>query len=165
LPLRPHYSTPQKNDCSRTIGRIADAKILWVKNTFINQLSKKYQVDMFEQLISDLCLTATLTTSLPSHSFRALRPICEQKTDCLARDGQSAKLGEIEHGTFITSQSQPYQPDQGPLSGDASLSNNSLEALSQPFTLSKRLPPCTMPLPAQMTKMIPLPGKLFSVTK
>jgi phosphatidylserine decarboxylase len=159
------HITPQKT-LSRTIGRIAECEKTWVKNTFINQFIKKYQVDMSEAVNSDPLSYRNFNDFFTRAIRSELRPICEQKNGiaCPA-DGAVSQLGEIEHGTLLQAKGHTYSLTSL-LGGDASLSNQFLGGSFATVYLSpKDYHRVHMPLTGKLTKMIHIPGKLFSVNK
>ena len=159
------HITPQKT-LSRTIGRIAECENTWVKNTFINQFIKKYQVDMSEAVNSDPLSYRNFNDFFTRAIRSELRPICEQKNGiaCPA-DGAVSQLGEIEHGTLLQAKGHTYSLTSL-LGGDASLSNQFLGGSFATVYLSpKDYHRVHMPLTGKLTKMIHIPGKLFSVNK
>jgi len=71
------HITPQKT-LSRAIGRIAECENRWVKNTFISQFVKKYQVDMSEAINSDPLSYRNFNDFFTRAIRPELRPICDQ---------------------------------------------------------------------------------------
>ncbi|WP_339722656.1 archaetidylserine decarboxylase [Marinomonas primoryensis] len=159
------HITPQKT-LSRTIGRIAECENTWVKNTFINQFIKKYQVDMSEAVNSDPLSYRNFNDFFTRAIRSELRPICEQKNGIVCpADGAVSQLGEIEHGTLLQAKGHTYSLTSL-LGGDASLSNQFLGGSFATVYLSpKDYHRVHMPLTGKLTKMIHIPGKLFSVNK
>ena len=159
------HITPQKT-LSRTIGRIAECENTWVKNTFINQFVKKYQVDMSEAVNSDPLSYRNFNDFFTRAIRSELRPICEQKNGIVCpADGAVSQLGEIEHGTLLQAKGHTYSLTSL-LGGDASLSNQFLGGSFATVYLSpKDYHRVHMPLTGKLTKMIHIPGKLFSVNK
>ncbi len=159
------HITPQKA-LSRAIGKIAECEVSWVKNTFINQFVKKYQVDM-SQAINDDALSYRNFNDFFTRAIRPeLRPICEgEKTIACPADGAISQLGKIEHGTILQAKGHHYSLTSL-LGGDASLSDQFLGGSFATVYLSpKDYHRVHMPLTGKLTKMIHVPGKLFSVNK
>jgi phosphatidylserine decarboxylase len=159
------HITPQKT-LSRTIGCIAECENTWVKNTFISQFVKKYQVEMSEAVNSDPLSYHNFNDFFTRAIRSELRPICEQENSiaCPA-DGAVSQLGEIEHGTLLQAKGHTYSLTSL-LGGDASLSNQFLGGSFATVYLSpKDYHRVHMPLTGKLTKMIHIPGKLFSVNK
>lgn len=159
------HITPQKT-LSRAIGRIAECENRWVKNTFISQFVKKYQVDMSEAINSDPLSYRNFNDFFTRAIRPELRPICDQDDGiaCPA-DGAISQLGNIEYGTLFQAKGHNYSLTDL-LGGDASLSNQFLGGSFATVYLSpKDYHRVHMPLTGRLTKMIHIPGKLFSVNK
>lgn len=159
------YITPQKA-LSRAIGKIAECENHWVKNTFISQFVKKYQVDMSEAINSDTTSYRNFNDFFTRAIRPELRPICDQENGiaCPA-DGAISQLGNIEYGTLFQAKGHHYSLTDL-LGGDSSLSNQFLGGTFATVYLSpKDYHRVHMPLTGKLTKMIHVPGKLFSVNK
>ncbi|RNF51962.1 phosphatidylserine decarboxylase [Marinomonas hwangdonensis] len=159
------HITPQKT-LSRAIGKIAECENRWVKNTFISQFVKKYQVDMSEAINSDPLSYRNFNDFFTRAIRPELRPICDQDDGiaCPA-DGAISQLGNIEYGTLFQAKGHNYSLTDL-LGGDASLSNQFLGGSFATVYLSpKDYHRVHMPLTGKLTKMIHIPGKLFSVNK
>nr|WP_249422344.1 archaetidylserine decarboxylase [Marinomonas lutimaris] len=151
---------------SRAIGKIAECENNWVKNTFIGQFVKKYQVDMSEAINSDPLSYRNFNDFFTRAIRPELRPICDKDNGiaCPA-DGAISQLGKIEHGTILQAKGHHYSLTSL-LGGDASLSNQFLGGSFATVYLSpKDYHRVHMPLTGKLTKMIHIPGKLFSVNK
>lgn len=159
------HITPQKT-LSRAIGKIAECENRWIKNTFISQFVKKYQVDMSEAINSDPLSYRNFNDFFTRAIRPELRPICDQDDGiaCPA-DGAISQLGNIEYGTLFQAKGHNYSLTDL-LGGDASLSNQFLGGSFATVYLSpKDYHRVHMPLTGKLTKMIHIPGKLFSVNK
>ncbi|GGN32038.1 MULTISPECIES: archaetidylserine decarboxylase [Marinomonas] len=159
------HITPQKT-LSRAIGKIAECENTWVKNTFISQFVKKYQVDMTEAVNSDPLSYRNFNDFFTRAIRPELRPICnEENSIACPADGAVSQLGNIEHGTLFQAKGHYYSLTSL-LGGDASLSNQFLGGSFATVYLSpKDYHRVHMPLSGKLTKMIHIPGKLFSVNK
>jgi phosphatidylserine decarboxylase len=159
------HITPQKT-LSRAIGKIAECENSWVKNTFISQFVKKYQVDMSEAINSDPLSYRNFNDFFTRAIRPELRPICvEDNGIACPADGAVSQLGKIEHGTLFQAKGHHYSLTTL-LGGDASLSNQFLGGSFATVYLSpKDYHRVHMPLTGKLTKMIHIPGKLFSVNK
>jgi len=134
-------------------------KILGVKTPLSIKFIKKYQVDMSEAVkIATLCLTATLTTLYPSHSFRAAPNMRTKNGIGLPCDGAVRQLGcEIEHALYYKPQGHTLKPDQPLRRAMLHIQTNSLEgSFAKPIYLSpKRITHVyTLPPHGKLTKMI-----------
>lgn len=159
------HITPQKT-LSRLIGRLAECENNWVKNTFISQFVKKYQVDMSQAIESDPLTYRTFNDFFTRAIRPELRPISDEGNSiaCPA-DGAISQLGKIEHGTLFQAKGHHYSLTSL-LGGDASLSDQFLGGSFATVYLSpKDYHRVHMPLTGKLTKMIHVPGKLFSVNK
>ncbi|MBU2023011.1 MAG: phosphatidylserine decarboxylase [Gammaproteobacteria bacterium] len=159
------HITPQKT-LSRAIGKIAECENNWVKNTFISQFVKKYQVDMSEAINNDPLSYRNFNDFFTRAIRPELRPICDEDNGiaCPA-DGAISQLGKIEHGTILQAKGHHYSLTSL-LGGDASLSNQFLGGSFATVYLSpKDYHRVHMPLTGKLTKMIHIPGRLFSVNK
>ncbi|ETI61275.1 archaetidylserine decarboxylase [Marinomonas profundimaris] len=159
------HITPQKT-LSRTIGKIAECENTWVKNTFISQFVKKYQVDMSEAINSDPLSYRNFNEFFTRSIRPELRPISDKENSIVCpADGAISQLGDIEHGTLLQAKGHTYSLTSL-LGGDASLSNQFLGGSFATVYLSpKDYHRVHMPLTGKLTKMIHIPGKLFSVNK
>jgi phosphatidylserine decarboxylase len=95
-----------------------------------------------------------------------LRPISDKENSIVCpADGAISQLGDIEHGTLLQAKGHTYSLTSL-LGGDASLSNQFLGGSFATVYLSpKDYHRVHMPLTGKLTKMIHIPGKLFSVNK
>lgn len=159
------HITPQKT-LSRVIGRVAECENTWVKNTFISQFVKKYKVDMSEAVNSDPLSYRNFNAFFTREIQAELRPICEgENSIACPADGAVSQLGRIEHGTLLQAKGHTYSLTTL-LGGDASLSTQFLGGSFATVYLSpKDYHRVHMPLTGKLTKMIHIPGKLFSVNK
>ena len=159
------HITPQKT-LSNIVGKIAECEIDWIKNTFINQFVKKYQVDMSQAINSDPLSYRNFNDFFTRAIRPELRPICEgEKSIACPADGAISQLGDIEHGTILQAKGHYYSLTSL-LGGDASLSDQFLGGSFATVYLSpKDYHRVHMPLTGKLTKMIHIPGKLFSVNK
>ena len=159
------HITPQKA-LSRLAGRVAECENPWVKNTFISQFVKKYQVDMSQAVNSDPLSYRNFNDFFTRAIRPELRPISDgDNTIACPADGAISQLGDIEHGTLFQAKGHTYSLTSL-LGGDASLSDQFLGGSFATVYLSpKDYHRVHMPLTGKLTKMIHVPGKLFSVNK
>lgn len=159
------YITPQKA-LSRFVGRIAECTNKQVKNTFIGQFVKKYQVDMSEAIQEDPFSYRNFNDFFTRAIKPEMRPIApgENIIACPA-DGAISQLGDIEYGTIYQAKNHHYSLTEL-LGGDAELSNQFLGGKFATVYLSPRdYHRVHMPLDGKLIKTIHVPGKLFSVNK
>lgn len=159
------HITPQK--ClSRFVGRIAQCQNSWVKDTFIGQFVKKYNVDMSEAVNEDPFSYRNFNDFFTRAIKPELRPIVEgDDTIACPADGAISQLGDIEYGTLYQAKGHTYSLTEL-IGGDAELSNQFLGGKFATVYLSPRdYHRVHMPLTGKLVKTIHVPGKLFSVNK
>ncbi|RDL43002.1 phosphatidylserine decarboxylase [Marinomonas piezotolerans] len=159
------HITPQKA-LSRFVGRIAECENTWVKNTFIEQFIKKYNVDMSEAVNEDALSYRNFNDFFTRAIKPELRPIADDpKTIACPADGAVSQLGDIEYGTLYQAKNHTYSLTEL-LGGDAELSTQFLGGKFATVYLSPRdYHRVHMPLSGKLIKTIHVPGKLFSVNK
>jgi len=159
------HITPQKS-LSRIIGQIAECENTWVKDTFIKNFIKKYNVDMNEAIEPDPSTYKNFNAFFTRAIKPELRPIASGEKDiaCPA-DGAVSQLGNIEYGTLLQAKGSTYSLTSL-LGGDAELSNHFVGGKFATVYLSpKDYHRVHMPIDGKLVKMIHIPGKLFSVNK
>ena len=159
------HITPQKT-LSRLVGRVAECTNTSVKNVFIAQFIKKYNVDMSEAINEDPNSYRNFNEFFTRAIKPELRPIVEgEKTIACPADGAISQLGNIEYGTIYQAKGHSYSLTEL-LGGDAELSNQFLGGQFATVYLSPRdYHRVHMPLDGKLVKTIHVPGKLFSVNK
>ena len=159
------HITPQKT-LSRLVGRVAECTNTPVKNVFIEQFIKKYNVDMSEAINEDPKSYRNFNEFFTRAIKPELRPIVEgEKTIACPADGAISQLGNIEYGTIYQAKGHSYSLTEL-LGGDAELSNQFLGGKFATVYLSPRdYHRVHMPLDGKLVKTIHVPGKLFSVNK
>ncbi|SBS33143.1 Phosphatidylserine decarboxylase proenzyme [Marinomonas aquimarina] len=159
------HITPQKA-LSRFVGRIAECTSKPVKNTFISQFVKKYQVDMSEAINEDPLSYRNFNDFFTRAIKPELRPIAGgDKVIACPADGAISQIGNIDHGTIYQAKGHRYSLTEL-LGGDAELSNQFLGGKFATVYLSPRdYHRVHMPLTGKLVKTIHVPGKLFSVNK
>jgi len=159
------HITPQKT-LSRLVGRVAECTNTSVKNVFIEQFIKKYNVDMSEAINEDPNSYRNFNEFFTRAIKPELRPIVEgEKAIACPADGAISQLGNIEYGTIYQAKGHSYSLTEL-LGGDAELSNQFLGGKFATVYLSPRdYHRVHMPLDGKLVKTIHVPGKLFSVNK
>lgn len=159
------HITPQKA-LSRVVGRIAECTSKPVKNTFISQFVKKYQVDMSEAINEDPLSYRNFNDFFTRAIKPEMRPIAGgDKVIACPADGAISQIGNIDHGTIYQAKGHRYSLTEL-LGGDAELSNQFLGGKFATVYLSPRdYHRVHMPLDGKLVKTIHVPGKLFSVNK
>ncbi|CUB05819.1 archaetidylserine decarboxylase [Marinomonas fungiae] len=159
------HITPQKA-LSRFVGRIAECTNKPVKNTFISQFVKKYQVDMSEAINENPLSYRNFNDFFTRAIKPEMRPIAQgDKVIACPADGAISQIGSIDHGTIYQAKGHRYSLTEL-LGGDAELSNQFLGGKFATVYLSPRdYHRVHMPLDGKLVKTIHVPGKLFSVNK
>ncbi len=151
---------------SRLVGRIADCKQPWVKNTFIKWFAKKYQINMAEALIEE----PSAYSSFNAFFTRALKPDARQldMTEgslTSPADGAMSQLGPIKHGRIFQAKGQSYGLTTL-LGGDESLATSFKNGSFATIYLSpKDYHRVHMPITGTLRETIYVPGDLFSVNQ
>ncbi len=151
---------------SRAVGALAQTRIGFLKNPFISWFAKRYAVNMDEAQCSD---------PLAFHSFnefftRALkpgaRPIAAGEDAIVSpADGVVSQLGDINNGTLLQAKGKNFSL-VSLLGGDAKAAEEFQEGSFCTVYLSpKDYHRVHMPLAGKLTRMVHVPGKLFSVNQ
>lgn len=151
---------------SRLAGRLAECRIGWVKNSFINWFRKRYRVDMSQALEPNPeayeHFNAFFTRALKPDA----RPLDTAPGALLSpADGAISQLGAIEHGRIFQAKGRGY--------GLATLLGGSIER-AEPFIngqfatvyLSPRdYHRVHMPVTGTLRETVYIPGDLYSVNQ
>ncbi len=151
---------------SRVIGWLADCQWKFVKNTFIGWFVERYRVDMEEACCSDALQYACFNDFFTRDLKEGARVIdaAEEAIVCPA-DGAISQLGAIEQGTLLQAKGR-YFSLVDLLGGDAQRAEPFQDGVFATVYLSPRdYHRVHMPLSGTLTKMIHVPGKLFSVNQ
>ncbi len=149
---------------SRAVGKLADCKIGWVKNTFIKLFAKQYKVDMSEALEENLeaypSFNAFFTRALKASS----RPISPDPSKIVSpADGAVSQLGAIEQGRIYQAKGHDYTLTSL-LAGQDRLAEEFADGSFATIYLSpKDYHRVHMPVDGKLREMIYVPGDLFSV--
>lgn len=149
---------------SRFAGLLANSQIPWLKNRLIRYFVNRHAVNMQEAQESNpyhyTSFNAFFTRALHTHT----RPIADQLTDFVSpADGAISQLGKIESGRLI--QAKGHDFDVTALLGGE---ENSEASFMKGSFITIYLAPhdyhrVHMPIDGYLSKMIYVPGKLFSV--
>lgn len=157
------YLVPQ-HLLSRVVGKIAECRWRWVKNTFISWFVRRYGVNMQE---------AAETEPLKYSDFNAFftralkpdaRPIDEQKDTIICpADGAISQLGPIRKGRLFQAKFQYFDLIEL-LGGDQAIAEPFQNGQFATIYLSpKDYHRVHMPLTGKLKTMVYIPGDLFSV--
>ncbi|WP_374708155.1 archaetidylserine decarboxylase [Salinicola avicenniae] len=157
---RIQYPLPQ-HAISRLIGKVAESRVPWVKDLFIQRFIQSYGVNMDEALQPDpaayACFNDFFTRALKPDA----RPIGEQLVS--PADGVLSRYGRIEHGTLIQAKGQTYSLHTL-LGGDTARAAPFRQGSFATVYLSpKDYHRVHMPVTGTLREMTYVPGRLFSV--
>lgn len=151
-----------KHALSRLVGRLAESKTGWIKNTFIGWFAKKYQVDMSEAQISDLnqyaCFNDFFTRALKD----GMRPLDNSFNIISPVDGEVSQIGAIDDDSLMQAKGHDYSLSR--LLGSDEVAKEYSDGKFATLYLSpKDYHRIHCPVDAQLTGMTYIPGDLFSV--
>ncbi|MFC0269332.1 archaetidylserine decarboxylase [Kushneria aurantia] len=156
------YPLPQ-HALSRLAGRVANCRQPWVRDTFIRQFAKRYDIDMSEALEPDLGAYENFNAFFTRALKPAARPIEEGLVS--PADGVLSQFGRIEHGTLIQAKGQAYSLT-ALLGGDEAAAAPLRDTSFATVYLSPRdYHRVHMPLAGRLMRTIYVPGRLFSVNQ
>jgi len=147
---------------SRLLGRAADSRIEWLKNTLITRFIRAFDVDMSEAAEPD----ATRYASFNDFFTRALKPNARplaQHGLCCPADGAISQIGTIEHDTLLQAKGIHYSL-QALLGETGDRAEDFIGGNFATIYLSPRdYHRVHIPLTGTLKCMTYVPGKLFSV--
>ncbi len=158
------YLIPQ-HLLSRMVGRIAECRIDWVKNTFIQQFVRHFKVDMSEAQQSDPCQYPDFNSFFTRALRDGVRPICGDQAISSPADGAISQLGAIRSGRIFQAKGQSYSSTEL-LGGDPELAALFEDGSFATIYLSPRdYHRVHMPCDGKLQKTVYIPGDLFSVNQ
>lgn len=151
---------------SRLVGAFAACRWAWVKTPFINWFAKRYEVNLSEARCSDLRQFKSFNDFFTRELKPGARPIDADDASVVSpADGAINQLGNIAHGTLLQAKGRHFSL-VNLLGGDAELAEPFQEGSFCTVYLSpKDYHRVHMPLAGTLTRMIHVPGKLFSVNQ
>ena len=151
---------------SRLVGKFAECKIPFIKNHLINAFAKQYKVNMAEALIEDTTAFANFNEFFTRELKADAREICsEANSICSPADGAVSELGDIELGNIMQAKGQHYSL-LDLLAGDSESGETYLGGKFATIYLSPSdYHRVHMPVDGSLTKMVYVPGRLFSVNQ
>lgn len=159
------YILPQ-HLLSRLAGRLADCKIPWIKQPFINWFIKQYNVDM------SIAQNPDPNSYINFNDFFT-RPLADGQrviaaaSDAIAcpADGCISQLGPIKHGHVFQAKGHEYSLLEL-VGGDSAIAKQFNDGCFATVYLSpKDYHRVHMPLTGTLTTMVHVPGDLFSVNE
>ena len=147
----------------RLIGRLAESKIIWLKNFLITRATSYFGINMDEAMFNDQnsyrSFNDFFTRSLKEHA----RPIAEgSKSICSPADGVISQAGSIKNNRIVQAKGIDYSISR--LLGDSSISKKFNDGRFATIYLSpKDYHRVHIPTSGQLIKTRYIPGELFSV--
>ncbi|AUD78128.1 phosphatidylserine decarboxylase [Kangiella profundi] len=163
LKVLSQYLIPQ-HGISLLMGKIAESENVKIKNAFIKWFIKKYGIDMSiaerENPEDYKTFNDFFTRSLKAD----VRPIDSDDNSIVhPADGAISQLGKIDNGYIFQAKGHTYSA-KTLLGGDADLAAPFQDGeFATVYLAPKDYHRLHMPIDGQLTKMIHVPGKLFSV--
>ena len=161
--IKLQHMVPQ-HGLSRLVGRVADCRTGLIKNTFIKWFIKRYQVDMTLAAEENPRAYANFNDFFTRALKPGIRPICAEPPAIVCpADGSISQLGKIEQGRIFQAKGQDYSVEEL-LGGDTDAAQLFQDGDFATVYLSpKDYHRVHMPYGGKLTKMISIPGELFSV--
>ncbi|MFT7132868.1 MAG: phosphatidylserine decarboxylase [Cyclobacteriaceae bacterium] len=144
---------------SRLVGYVADAKITWIKNTFIRVIIKIFKVDMDEAASADLADYPNFNAFFSRPLKPGLRPIAGLVSS--PADGSVSACGDINGNQIIQAKGLNYSVEKLLASQDGSVFHNG--SFITIYLSPKDYHRVHNPVAGQMSRGTYVPGKLFSV--
>jgi phosphatidylserine decarboxylase len=147
---------------SRLVSKIADSKNKTLKNNLINLAIKKFGINIDEAESSNIDDYATFNAFFTRKLKDGVRPLSE-KTNIISSpaDGILSEFGEIENKTLIQAKGKDFSLE----SLIANSSKTKFTDFATVYLSPKDYHRVHMPIDGLLTKMVYIPGKLFSVNK
>jgi len=151
---------------SRAVGALAACRWGFVKTPFIHWFAKRYEVNLDEAKCSDLNQFKSFNDFFTRELKPGMRPIDSDGEALVSpADGAINQLGNIANGTLLQAKGRHFNL-VNLLGGDAELAEPFQEGCFCTVYLSpKDYHRVHMPLTGRLTRMIHVPGNLFSVNQ
>ena len=157
----PQYLLP-KQALTRFAGFVASRERGWVTTEIIRRFVAKYRVNMAEALDSDIASYLTFNDFFTRALKPGARPLVEADLICPV-DGAISQFGAIEHDQLIQAKGHRYSTT-ALVGGDAALAQQYDHGSFATIYLSpKDYHRIHMPCDGRLSRMIYVPGELFSV--
>ncbi|MDG9671131.1 archaetidylserine decarboxylase [Hahella sp. CR1] len=157
------HLTPQ-HALSRAIGKLADSRTPFIKNTFIKWFIKRYNVNMQEALLPSAedyaCFNDFFTRALKDGA-RPIHPDASRLV--MPVDGAVSQAGSIDYGKIFQAKGHSFSLVEL-LGGDLQRAQPFIGGEFATIYLSpKDYHRIHMPIDGELREMIYVPGKLYSV--
>ncbi len=157
----PQYVLP-KRGLTAFAGRVASRERGATTTRLVRWFVGKYGVDMSEAAVSDIAAYASFNDFFTRALKPGARPLAEADLVCPV-DGTISQFGRIEHDQILQAKGHRYST-RALVGGDAALSERFHDGSFATLYLSpKDYHRIHMPCDGTLTRMIHVPGALFSV--
>ena len=162
LALALQYALPHRF-LSRIMFYLTRSEWRWVKNTFIRQIVKRYQVDMSDALEPDLAAYPSFNAFFTRALKPGARPIAAGSDLILSpADGAISQAGAVSEGRIVQAKGMEYSAAE--LLGDSELAKTFANGSFATVYLSPRdYHRLHMPISGKLVRTLHVPGRLFSV--
>lgn len=155
--------TPQ-HALSRSVGKLARCETPWIKNRFITWFVDRYDVDMsqaeYEDPLAYPSFNAFFTRALKAEA----RPIAADENVLVSpADGVISQLGAIKQGRIVQAKGQNFSVQELLADEDLHSEQYTEGAFATIYLSPKDYHRVHMPCAGELTKMVYIPGQLFSV--
>jgi len=151
---------------SRVVGKLAASETHWIKDTFIRQFAKKFDIDMSEAEQESLGAYPSFNAFFTRALKDGARPIDEDKNSIVSpADGAVSECGVIKHGRLIQAKGHDFSLHTL-LGAQHDLTETFLNGHFATIYLSPRdYHRVHMPFGGTLRKTIYVPGDLYSVNQ
>ena len=157
----PQYVMP-KRGLTAFAGRVASRERGATTTRLVRWFVRKYGVDMSEAAVSDIAAYATFNDFFTRALKPGARPLADADLICPV-DGTVSQIGRIEHDQIVQAKGHRYSTT-ALVGGDAALAERFRDGSFATLYLSpKDYHRIHMPCDGTLTRMIHVPGTLFSV--
>ncbi|MDN3919007.1 archaetidylserine decarboxylase [Roseateles violae] len=161
LAVLPQYLMP-KLALTRLAGKLASARLGWITTAVIRRFVARYRVDMAEAADPDIASYPSFNEFFTRALKPGARPIAEAPLICPV-DGAISQYGAIARDQIFQAKGHSYSTT-ALLGGDAQLAAQFEDGHFATLYLSPRdYHRIHMPCAGRLTRMIHVPGDLFSV--
>ncbi|WP_150468450.1 archaetidylserine decarboxylase [Francisella sp. SYW-9] len=154
--LLPHGLT------SRLVSRLAESKNRAIKNYLINLAIKKFKINTDEAKETNLDNYSSFNDFFTRELKDGVRPLNTERTIITSpADGVLSEFGNIENDTLIQAKGKSFTLE----SLIANSSSTTFTKFATIYLSPKDYHRVHMPIDGKLTKMVYIPGKLYSVNK
>lgn len=156
------YASLPHHLISRFVGMLAHSKISWLKNTFINWFIKRYGVNMDEAIKPSSADYKNFNEFFTRELKDGLRPLDNEASHIICPvDGSISEVGQLRDGRLIQAKGVDYSVQSLLAQSDDRFQDGKFATLYlAPYDYHR----VHMPFSGRLTKMLHVPGRLFSVS-